>query len=189
MSTADEKREIKRLNKIMEKKGAKSRYIDSKMEGDFGYNDDTQLADREMPSMDDIPKPLQDIAFIAPTHGTPQLVKHQPGRPVTHADLLGHRERRDTLLALGQLVDRPEPFPERNPRPVEHRPGRHARLAVTLATFHEPPVRQPPASGVAAVRAGEPLQARPPADVPQMLPAPLVRSEPLSERADVHHRR
>lgn len=46
MSSSDDKREIKRLNEQLRKRGAKSRYIDSAPETDFTLSEDEHAADK-----------------------------------------------------------------------------------------------------------------------------------------------
>ena len=45
MSTPDQKREIARLNAELEKRGAKSRYIDADPEDDYTFSDDQHAVD------------------------------------------------------------------------------------------------------------------------------------------------
>src|SRR5665213_1889850 len=88
-------------------------------------------------------------------------------------------ERRDPVLLGGEEPAGGEPHRQRRARAVEDRP-RGGRCARAAGSAHQPAIGQPPATGVSAARAHEPLW--PPQPL-QVVPAVSVGREPGRELA------
>src|SRR4051794_21283249 len=135
------------------------------------------------------------ISRLARRHRPHQLVLHQPGGALLHAQpaaeldrraaaldrraaaldrraaALDRRaaelDRRDAALALGQVVDRREPSDERQLGALEHRPRRQPHLTLAPVALEQLAGLQPTEAAVAASRAGQYL---PPRHLQQGLP-------------------
>src|SRR6187431_3373105 len=113
------------------------------------------------------------------THRPHQLVLHEPGGLPLDPQPAPELDRADSVLALGQVIDRLEPGGERQLAVLEHRAGGQPDLPLAAVALEQLASLQLAEPLVAAGRAGQPLA---PAHLEQCLAAGLLGPEPLPER-------
>ena len=112
-------------------------------------------------------------------HRPHQLVPHQPGHGLPHAEPPRQLDRADPALGLGQLVDGRQPGRERQLGVLEHGAGGERELLLAAVALEHLARREPAEAPAAAGRAGQALA---PAHLGQGLAAGRLGPEPLPER-------
>ena len=104
-------------------------------------------------------KGLVDLDLVAepfplrPTHRSAKLLEHGPGSLVAANPKLALQLKRGQAgRVCRHEVRRPEPVPQRHPRPVEHRPGCHRGLVPTRLALPEKTPPQVERFGMPAAR-------------------------------------
>src|SRR5918998_1897818 len=108
---------------------------------------------------------------LALSHDLHQLVLHQPGRALAHAEPAAELDPADAALALAEVVERHEPGRERQLGVGEDGPRRQADLMLAAVALECGPRPQRRGPLVTAGRAGP---APAPAQLEQGPPAPLL---------------
>ena len=106
---------------------------------------------RLKPRVVDLDASLQWLAGVPFHHHLRQLVLDLPGGGLRHPEAAGQFDAGDALLALRQVIHRPEPDPQRQMGRREDRAGDRRGLAAAGVALEQPAGRQlavrPPAAG------------------------------------------
>jgi hypothetical protein len=102
--------------------------------------------------------PLQWLAGVAFHHHLRQLVLDLPGGGLRHAEAAAQFDAGDALLALCQVIHRPEPGPQRQMGRREDRAGNRRGLAAAGVALEQPAGRHLAVCPAAAGRAYETIR-------------------------------